>query len=74
MCSRPQTYRDVDLPDNWETFPDNAKVNYLSSVMDRNQILEVVADLAEIPDDEIGEQSIHKSGLAQLVVALEKRD
>lgn len=69
--SRPQTYREVDLPDEWDKFGTDAKVNYLCTAMGRDQLLDVIGELADIPDDEIGEQSIHKSGLAQLVVALE---
>ena len=72
--SRPHTYRDADVPDEWESFPADAKVNYLATVMDRDQLLDRVGDLAGIPDDEIGAQSIHKSGLAQLIVTLEDRD
>lgn len=68
--SRPQTYRDVDLPTEWDSYPTDAKVNYLSTVMDRDQLLTLVGERAGIPDDEIGEQSIHKTGLAQLVVVL----
>jgi hypothetical protein len=69
--SRPQQYRDVDLPDEWDSYPDDAKVNYLASVCDREQLLRRVGVAAGIPDDEIGSQSIHKSGLAQLLVTLE---
>lgn len=72
--SRPQTYREVGLPDEWEQWPDDAKVNYLASTMDRDQLLSRVGDLAGIPDDEIGKQSIHKSGLAQLITTLEGDD
>jgi len=70
--TRPQTYRDVDLPDEWDSFPTDAKVNYLATVMDRDQLLATVGELAEIPDDEIGAQSIHKNGLAQLITVLEE--
>lgn len=69
--SRPQTYRRVDLPDEWADYPADAKVNYLATVMDRDQLLETVGALGDIPEDEIGAQSIHKSGLAQLIVTLE---
>lgn len=70
--TRPQVYRDVDLPDEWDSYPTDAKVNYLASVMDRDQLLRQVGEAAGIPDDEIGEQSIHKTGLAQLVVVLQE--
>jgi hypothetical protein len=70
--SRPQVYREVDLPDEWESYPTDAKVNYLATVMDRDNLLKLVGELADIPDDEVGAQSIHKSGLAQLIVRLEK--
>lgn len=69
--SRPQTYREVGLPDEWEQWPDDAKVNYLASAMDRDQLLRRVSEVAGIPDGEIGKQSIHKSGLAQLITVLE---
>lgn len=70
--SRPQTYRDVDLPENWDDFPVDAKVNYLATVMDRNQLLHTIAELGDIPSDEVGAQSFLKSGLAQLIVKLEE--
>lgn len=69
--SRPQAYRDIELPDTWNEWPTDAKVNYLASAMDRKQLLETVGALAGLPDDEIGKQSIHKSGLAQLIVVLD---
>lgn len=70
--SQPQVYRDVDIPDKWEHFSMDAKVNYLSTLMDRKQILELVGEAADIPEEEIGEQSIHKTGLAQIAVKLEE--
>lgn len=68
--SRPQTYRDVDLPARWDEWGDDAKVNYLCNVADRTQLLEMAAEAAEVPDDEVGEQSFLKAGLAQFVVTL----
>jgi len=70
--TRPQVYREVDLPEQWDDYPTDAKVNYLATVMDRDQLLATVGELAGIPDDEIGAQSIHKSGLAQLITELEE--
>lgn len=72
--SRPQSYRDVNLPEEWDKFGVDAKVNYLSTVMDRDQLLDSVGELADIPDEEIGEQSLHKNALAQLVVVLENNE
>jgi hypothetical protein len=69
--SRPQTYRDVEIPDTWNEWPRDAKVNYLCTVMDRDQLLRSISDVADIPGEEIGEQSIHKTGLAQLIVELQ---
>ena len=68
--TRPHQYRDVDIPDTWIEWSDDAKVNYLASTMDRAQLLDLVGEAAGIPDNEIGEQSLHKNGLAQLIVAL----
>lgn len=72
--SRPHTYRDVEIPDEWAAWPDDAKVNYLATAMDRDALLATVGALAGIPDDEIGAQNIHKAGLAQLIVTLEDED
>ena len=69
--SRPHQYREVELPDEWTEWPDDAKVNYLASAMDRDQLLSLVGEYVGVPDSEIGKQSIHKSGLAQLIVVLE---
>jgi hypothetical protein len=68
--SRPQVYREVDLPDKWDEWPESAKVNYLSSAMDRDNLLRLVGEAGNVPEDEIGAQSIHKAGLAQLIVTL----
>jgi len=70
--TRPQTYRDVRLPDTWDEWGEGAKVNWLCTVADRDQLLGMVAEAAGIPDEEVGEQSFLKSGLAQLVVTLEE--
>lgn len=67
---RPQTYRDVDLPATWDEWDVNAKVNYLCTVTDRNSLMQMIGEKAGVPDDEIGPQSIHKAGLAQVLVAL----
>lgn len=69
--SRPQTFREVDLPDEWETYSRDAKVNYLSNVMDRDQLLSEIADLADLADESVGEQSLKKSGLAELFISLQ---
>jgi len=71
---RAHTLRDVPLPDTWDEWPTDAKVNYLADTMGRDQLLALVGDLAGLPDDEIGAQSIHKSGLAQLAIVLEDSD
>lgn len=72
--SRPQTYRDVTLPDEWDKFGTDAKVNYLCNVVDRDQLLDLVGEAGNVPEDEIGEQSFYKAGLAQLLVTLEEVD
>jgi len=72
MSSSPHTYRDVDLPDEWAQWPTDAKVNYLANSMGRDQLLALVGERAGLPDEEIGAQSIHKNGLAQLIVRLEE--
>ena len=50
--SRPQVYRDVDLPDKWAEWPESAKVNYLSSAMDRDNLLRLVGEAGNVPEDE----------------------
>ena len=69
--NRPQVYREVGIPETWDEWPDDAKVNYPCTVMDRDQLLSLVGELGGVPEDEIGEQSFFKSGLAQLVVTLQ---
>jgi len=66
--------RDVPLPEEWDEWPDDAKINYLATTMDREQMLALAGDLADIPDEEIGAQSFLKSGLAQLIVTLQGCD
>lgn len=68
--SRPQVYREVEIPEEWSEWPEAARVNYLCSVMDRKQLLKHVAEAGNVPAEEVGEQSIHKAGLAQLIVTL----
>lgn len=70
--SRPQTFREVDLPDEWSAFGRDAKVNFLSNVMDRDQMMDEIADLADLSEDSVGEQSFRKSGLAELFIVLEQ--
>lgn len=65
---------DVPLPDEWDEWPEEAKINYIASTMDREQMLSMAADLADIPDDQVGAQSFLKAGLAQLIVTLEECD
>lgn len=72
--SRPQEYRNIEIPETWDEWPENAKINYLCSAADRDRLLEFVGELADIPESEIGEQSIHKSGLAQLIIKLEENN
>lgn len=67
-------FNDPELAESVADWPTDAKVNYLASAMDRKQLLELVGELADLPDDEIGKQSIHKSGLVQLAVILEEKD
>lgn len=58
-------------PDRWEEWPQEAKIEFVSNVITREAVLELIGDLADMPD-EIGEQSIHKGGLAKLVVILDE--
>lgn len=61
----------VPLPEERDEWPEAARVNYLESTLDRGQLLALVGDLADIPEDEIGQQSLLKNGLAQFIVAPE---
>jgi hypothetical protein len=72
--SCPYQYRKVAFPDERTKWPDDTKATPLVSAMDRDQLLSLVGEYAGVPDSEIGEQSIHKSSLAQLIVVFEGED
>ena len=42
--SRPQTYRDVDVPDNFSEWDTAAQINYLQTAMDREQLANFVRE------------------------------
>ena len=64
--SRPQTYRDVDVPDTFDKWDSDAQINYLCSCMDRAQIANYVR---EIHDLETREKPLFKKDeLAQIAV------
>jgi hypothetical protein len=43
--SRPQTYRDVDVPDNFPEWDKPAQINYLQTAMDREQLANHVREV-----------------------------
>lgn len=62
---------DVPVPEQWGEWPPEARINYLASTMDREQLLALAGEAADIPSEQIGAQSFLKAGLAQLVVRLD---
>ena len=43
--SRPQTYRNVEIPDTFADWSIDARVNYLCNAMDREQIAATVREM-----------------------------
>lgn len=62
---------DVDLPDEWNAWPEDARRAYLAATLDRGELLALVACRASVDRDALGEDRVRKGGLARLAVALD---
>lgn len=70
--SRPQQYRDVDVPDNFEEWSVDARVNYLANSMDRQQIANYVREVAGL--EERDQPTFLKDELVEMAIRLQERD
>lgn len=65
--SKPQTYRKVDIPRNFDQWGTDAQVNYLCNAMDREQLKALLRELHDLEErdgrflkDELAEIAVDK--------------
>jgi hypothetical protein len=64
--SKPQTYRKVDIPRNFDQWGTDAQINYLCNAMDRDQIADFLREVHGL--DEREEPTFLKDELAEIAV------
>jgi hypothetical protein len=69
---KPQEYRDVDVPENFERWDVNARVNYLANAMDRTQIADYLREVAGLEPRE--EATFKKDELTEIIISLQNND
>lgn len=67
---KPQEYRDVDVPANFEEWDVDARVNYLANAMDRKQIADYLREVAGL--DRRGEPTFLKDELTEIIIRLQE--
>lgn len=68
--AKPQTYRDVDVPENFEDWDVNARVNYIANAMDRTQIADHLRETAGL--NPRGEPTFKKDELTEIIITLQE--
>jgi hypothetical protein len=69
---KPQEFRDVEIPDNFEEWDVNARVNYLANALDRTQIADHLRDVAGLePRDE---PTFLKDELVEIIIQLQNNE
>lgn len=63
--SHAQTYREVDIPRNFDQWGTDAQVNYLCNAMNRADLTETLRELHEF--EQHGSMHLRKDELAELV-------
>lgn len=66
---KPQTFRDVDVPNNFGEWDVDARVNYLANCLDRKQIANYVRECADLPERE--QPTMLKDELVELAIKLQ---
>jgi len=67
---QPQEYRDVEVPDNFDEWDVNARVNYIANAMDRTQIADYLREVAGMePRDE---PTFKKDELTEIIIRLQE--
>lgn len=62
-------HRDIDTPENFAEWPEDARVQFVRNTMQREGILRSLVDIAECDDREIT-QSLSKDQAAQVYLRL----
>lgn len=70
--SRPQTYREVDVPDNFGEWDHAAQINYLQTAMDRDQLANYVREMHGLETRE--KPLFKKDELAEIAVTQVNHD
>jgi hypothetical protein len=68
--AKPQTYRDVDVPDGFESWDINARVNYLAGAMDRTQIADHLREITG--QDPREEPTFKKDELVEIIISVQE--
>jgi len=67
---KPQQYRDVEIPNGFDNWDVNARVNYLAGAMDRTQIADY---LREITGQETREEpTFKKDELVEIIIKVQE--
>lgn len=69
MTGERSAHRDIDLPENFDEWPDEARVQYLRSTMTRDDILRAIVETAECDDREVT-QALSKDQATEVYIAL----
>lgn len=67
---KPQTFRDVDVPDNFDEWDVDARVNYLANAMDRTQIADHLREVCGM--DTRGEPTFLKDELTEIIIKVQE--
>lgn len=69
---KPQQYRNVNVPDNFEDWDVDARVNYLANAMDRTQIADYLREVAGLEKRE--EPTFLKAELTEIIIKVQNND
>lgn len=68
---KPQEFRDVDVPDNFDEWDVNARVNYIANAMDRTQIANYLREIAGLENRD--EPTFRKDELTEIIIRLQEQ-
>jgi len=66
--TKPQTYLDVEVPDNFAEWDVNAQVNYLGNTMDNTQVANYLRELAGVDTRDVPQFKKHE--MIQIALAI----
>lgn len=67
-----QQYRDIDVPDNFQEWSIDARVNYLANSMDHQQIANYVREVTGL--EERDQPTFLKDELVEMAIQLQERE